>query len=59
MEDSVGVGAVQELGFLFPSIVLKESRISDGVDIDMLRGGSSIERVVTGGISSMGEIEVF
>ena len=59
MEGSVGVGTVQEFGFLFPSIVLKESRISDGVDIDMSRGGSSIERVVTGGISSMGEIEVF
>ena len=51
----------QELGFFFPSIVFEESRISDGIDIDMLRGsvvGFPKVRVVVGGIGGMGEIEV-
>ena len=61
MESSVGVGAVQELGFFLPPVVFKELRIGDGIDVDMLwrlKGGSLIERIVTGGVGGMGEIEI-
>ena len=50
------------MGFLFPPVILKEPRVSDGIDIDMLRGsigGLLIERVVMGGVGGMGEIEIF
>ena len=62
MEGSIGVSTSLELGFFFPSVILKESGISDGVDIDMLRGSMSgllIERVVMGGVSNMRKVEIF
>ena len=49
------------MGLFFPSIVFEESRVGDGVDIDMLRGsvvGFLEVRVVAGGVSGVGEVEV-
>ena len=48
--------------FFFPPVILKELRVSNGVDTDVSRGsmgGSLVEGVMTGGISSVGEIEIF
>ena len=62
VEGSVSIGAGEELGFFFPSVVLKESRVSDGVDIDVLSGlmgGLLVERVMMGDVGSMGEIKIF
>ena len=50
------------MGFSLPCAIFEKLRVGDGVDIDMSRGsmGSSlVERVVAGGVSSVGEIEIF
>ena len=62
LEGSIGVGIVKVLGFFLPSIILEELRVSDGVNVDMpggLRSGSLVEGIVMGGVSSMGEIQIF
>ena len=62
VEGSVCVGTGQELGFFFPPIILKESGISDCVDVGMPRGsiGGFLEvGVVAGGVGGVGEVEVF
>ena len=61
MEGSVGVSTVKELGFFLPSVVLKESRVGDGIDIDVLGGlgGGSIKGILMGRVSSVGEVKVF
>ena len=62
VEGSVCVGTGQELGFFFPSVILKESGISDCVDVGMPRGsiGGFLEvGVMVGGVGGVGEVEVF
>ena len=62
MESSVGVSMGQELRFCFPSIVFKESGISDSIDIDVSGGSMGsllVVRIVAGGVSGMGEVEIF
>ena len=61
MEDLVGVSAVKELGFFLPSVVLKELRVGDGIDIDVLGGlgGGLIKGIVMGRVGSVGEVKVF
>ena len=49
------------MGFFFPSIVLEESGISDGVDMDVLRGstGGFLEvGIVVGGVGGVGKVEI-
>ena len=49
------------MGLFFPSVVFKELRVSDGIDIDMPRElvvGFLEVRVVTGDVSGVEEIEV-
>ena len=62
MKGSVCVCMCEELGFFFPSVVLKELGVSDGVDMGVLRGsvGGFLEvRVVAGDVGSVGEVEIF
>ena len=50
------------MGFLFPSIVLKESGVGDCIDMDVLRGsvGGFLEMgVMVGDVSGVGKVEVF
>ena len=51
----------EELGFLLPSVVFKESGVSDGIDTDVSRGlnsGLLVEGVVAGDIGDMAEVKV-
>ena len=62
VKGSIRVCAGQELELFLPSIVLEELRVGDCVDIGVPRG--SIGRfsemgVVSGGVSSVGKVEVF
>ena len=62
VEGPVRVRAGQELGFLFPSVILEESRISDCVDVGVPRG--LVRRflevgVMAGGVGGMGKVELF
>ena len=62
MEGPVRVCTGQELGFLFPSVILEESGVGDCIDMGVSRGsiGRFLEvGVVTKGIGGMGEVEVF
>ena len=57
VKGSVRVCTSQELGFFLPSIVLKESGISDCVDMGMLRrliGGFLEMGVMAGGVGGVG-----
>ena len=61
MEGPVCIRAGQELGFLFPPIILEESRISDCIDVGVPRG--SVRRflevgVMAGGVGGMGKVEL-
>ena len=62
VEGLVCIRLCQELGFFFPSVVLEESGVSDGVDMGVPGGsiGGFLEiRVMVGGVSSVREVEVF
>ena len=62
VEGPVHVRAGQELGFLFPPVILEESGVGDCIDMGVSRGsiGGFLEvGVVTRGIGGMGEVEVF
>ena len=62
MEGSAGAGTVKELRLFFPSVILKELGVGDGVDVHILgglSGGFSIRGVVVRDVSGMGEIEIF
>ena len=62
VEGPIRISMCQELGFFLPSVVFKESGIGDGVDMSMLGrlvGGFLEVRVVAGGVSGVGEVEVF
>ena len=62
VEGSVCVGMGQELGFFFPPIILKESGISDCIDVGVSRGsigGFSEVGVVAGGVGGVGKVELF
>ena len=62
VENLVIIDMQEKLEFFFPTVILKELRISDSIDINMLgrSGGSSlVERVMARDVSSVEKIEIF
>lgn len=60
VKDSVVI-RIGKLGFFFPTVVFEELRISYSIDVDMpggTRGSLLIAGVVSGGIGSVGEVEL-